>query len=783
MSSQDPPDKQKPGFRKTVKSGAKRLMGAFRLPSSSRSQSGQTGHLTTTLSIGSRAQSISRPSTPALNFGPIPTESDRQLITLPPGPSSQTQDSTIPEVHIALKEKDYKSVIWDRLTSSLRALEAGVELFPPLKSAISALVRCLDIIQVAASNRTDYEELVGELQSMIDILNQYAGELDWEPNNGSVANIAKCIQAQVEEIERQKEHGTLGRLRDATQDQEDVIKRYRQVEKLFRQLQCDITMRTRSDVKKQLEASLSLSVDDARYNSSYSTTIKRRGCTAETREAIHQTLQEWVLNPTSEKIYWMNGMAGTGKTTIAYSLCEWLENTNRLGASFFCSRISSTCRSLSRIVPTVAYQLAQYSPAFQSVLCAALKKTPDAGTLNVAQQFEKLVHQPMLGAKGAIPENVIIVIDALDECDDVYSVRLLLDVLLKFAEHLPLKFFVASRPEHVIRERMMSQGGAARSIVHLHDIEQSIVEEDIKKYLTEALSSMSPPPTLKQIGMLAKRAGKLFIYAATVVRYINPEVIPVESSVRLEMILMETKDPEEGDSIYEDLDRLYTTVLNAVFSQPLARGEKGRMKRVLWTAVCAREPITAATLAALAALTESQVLSALQSLRSVLHVPEESGLVSALHASFPEYMLDSSRSRELHCNPLESNKTLVHHCFEIMGSGLRFNICNLESSYLTNDQMTDTETRIAKYISPTLSYACRYWAQHLLSSPALVNTQDMLLEFLSNRLLFWMEVLSLSGCIGIGASMIRQVQTWLRQTKDSQDTIQKQVADVRNFIT
>src|SRR4051812_34880575 len=99
-------------------------------------------------------------------------------------------------------------------------------------------------------------------------------------------------------------------------------------------------------------------VDEARYNSSYSTTIKRGGCTPETREKIMQDIKEWVADPKGAKLYWMNGMAGTGKTTILYSLCEWLENRRQLGGNHFCSRISSSCRDVNKIVPTLAYQLA-----------------------------------------------------------------------------------------------------------------------------------------------------------------------------------------------------------------------------------------------------------------------------------------------------------------------------------------------------------------------------------------------------------------------------------------
>ncbi|CAE7226956.1 unnamed protein product [Rhizoctonia solani] len=449
---------------------------------------------------------------------------------------------------------------------------------------------------------------------MADVLNRYPGGFMSESSNGSIANLAQSIQREVTEIKQLETRERVGRFLDAARDEEDVIQRYRLIESLFRRLQtgykCDITMRTHDQVQKQLDTTLlrgMIPVDDSRYNSSYSTTIRRRACTAETREAIHQTLQDWTTNLESEKIYWMNGMAGTGKTTIAYSFCEWLEETNRLGASFFCSRISATCRSLSQIIPTIAYQLAQFSPAFRSKLCAVLNNNPDAGKLNVVQQFEKLINGPMLAASDAIPDSIVIVIDALDECDDNYSVRLLLDLLLKFTEQLPLKFFVSSRPEPVIRERMMSQGGAARSIVYLHDIEASIVEEDIKKYLTEALHPMHPPPSTKHIELLAKRSRNLFIYAATVVRYIYPEDVRVDSNTRLKSMLKAISDPTTiAENKYEDLDRLYTTVLSAVFHARLDRWEKQQMERVLWIVVCAREPTTVATIASLANLSEDQ---------------------------------------------------------------------------------------------------------------------------------------------------------------------------------
>jgi 2-phosphoglycerate kinase len=101
----------------------------------------------------------------------------------------------------------------------------------------------------------------------------------------------------------------------------------------------------------------------ARYDSAH-TEVRRCKCTAGTRESILGTLWNWKKNPDSPKIYWMNGMAGTGKTTIAYTLSENLNAAHQLGASFFCSRSLPDCRDARRIVPTLAYQLARFSHPF-----------------------------------------------------------------------------------------------------------------------------------------------------------------------------------------------------------------------------------------------------------------------------------------------------------------------------------------------------------------------------------------------------------------------------------
>jgi hypothetical protein len=462
-------------------------------------------------------------------------------------------------------------------------------------------------------------------------------------------------------------------------------------------------------------------------------------------------------------------MAGTGKTTIACSLAKALESRGQLGASFFCTRTSPECRDANRIVPTIAYQLARYSTPFRAALCQALEENPDIGSRNIVTQFERLLKGPLLQAKEKMPNNLVVVIDALDECDNGSIVKLILEILLRFASGLSIKFFVASRPEPKVHEKM-SQNKDSRSVLHLHEIERSLVREDIKLYLREELEFMSPSET--DVEKLAELAGNLFIYAATVVRYIRPEEASVDSEERLATMLNVNSKSTEG---LADIDELYSTVLAAVFNNKnLYIKDIDRMRLVLRTAVCVREPVSIETLAVLAGTyNKQQVLAALKPLRSVLHVSEISALVSTLHASFPDYIFNQERSGRFFCDEVAHSQFLAQQCFETMKAQLRFNICSLESSFVLDKEVPDLDISIANNISSALTYACSFWGDHLQLAEMSEQLNAMLSEFLAYRLLFWMEVLNLKRCLANGIRVLSRAQTWLAVS--TSDTIPLEV--------
>jgi nucleoside-triphosphatase THEP1 len=234
---------------------------------------------------------------------------------------------------------------------------------------------------------------------------------------------------------------------------------------------------------------------EARCNSAQADEARRRKCTPNTRTRVLSELRGWVSRLDSPKVHWVSGMAGTGKTTIAYSLWDELERDFQLGASFFCSRLFPSCRDVTRILPSIAYQLARFSVPFQSALCNALGSNPDLENYGIDAQFDKLVREPLLAVQEAMPENVVVVIDALDECSNDSGTWSIIDALFHYIEELPIKFFLTSRPDPSINNRMLSRDDQFRSILVLHEIVRGHVQVDIETYLSSELAVMSPPPS------------------------------------------------------------------------------------------------------------------------------------------------------------------------------------------------------------------------------------------------------------------------------------------------
>ncbi|CAE6504050.1 unnamed protein product [Rhizoctonia solani] len=320
----------------------------------------------------------------------------------------------------------------------------------------------------------------------------------------------------------------------------------------------------------------------------------------------------------------------------------------------------------------------------------------------------------------------------------------------------------------------------AREVVHLHEIEKSLVQADIELYLRAELTDLSP--SASDIEELVQRSGALFIYAATLVRYIKSGKRLADPHKRLRSVL----DMAQGIATHHaQIDALYTAILESVLNDAeLEPDEKDDVWEVLRTVLLAQEPISVETIATLSGINNPRrVILAIQPLRSVLHQSEQTGVVSTLHASFPDFMFSSERSGAHFCDTVGHSHALAKRCFLAMQDQLRFNICELETSSRPDMAVNGIEGRIKEKIPPPLAYTCRYWGSHLTLACKSEALLKVLNEFICHRLLFWLEVMNLRREIVMGYETLLKAKQWLNQPGSKSPQLVILVEDARNFVT
>ncbi|KAF8227391.1 hypothetical protein L208DRAFT_1029019, partial [Tricholoma matsutake] len=117
---------------------------------------------------------------------------------------------------------------------------------------------------------------------------------------------------------------------------------------------------------------------------------------------------------TGYPVCWLEGPAGSGKSTIAHTIAKQCDGDNRLAFSFFFSRGKHNRSDTTKFVPSFACQLAESVPAIQPSMRDALADNPSAPHLGLRDQIEKLIIHPFLTIPGHIQPKIV-VIDGLDE--------------------------------------------------------------------------------------------------------------------------------------------------------------------------------------------------------------------------------------------------------------------------------------------------------------------------------------------------------------------------------
>ena len=622
---------------------------------------------------------------------------------------------------------------------------------------------------------------IERLQSKASALHGVFTRLDNQPQaNIDSKALQKCredLTSIKERLEPRKKHAAMQRIRlgalkwpFTSKEIEDHVQALEKYLLLFNTaLQLDVHDKV-SDAEQDRILEKLAYAGDALFNS-YDTEQRHRMCLESTRVEVLQQAMEWSADNSSRCIFWLKGLAGTGKSTIASTVACRLKAGNRPVATFFFKRGHGDLSHVRKLIPTIVRQLSVHSSFYRQDIVAVIKKEPHlANSANYRNQYEKLLLEPLRGLLHANPGHTkfYIIMDALDECEEESDLRMLLKLMAK-TDNLPqlgLKILVTSRPELSIRNGFEEIPSIFHRNLALEDVPRSMVDRDIRTYLSHELKEVQRQFLLRadwpddgDINTLACKAGGLFIFAATACRYIggSPQAKP---DLRLKQICS-TVAPNK--LMTEELDQMYTIIL-----QNSARGKYTREERqeaqkgfqhIVGSIVLLLAPLPIFQLFNL--LKGDQVPSlvelkgVLRTFHAVIHIPDDSNApVRPLHLSFRDFLLNPNRCLDGNflVDERQVHQNLAADCLRLLSSSLSRNICRLRSPGTLRSEV-DPKT-IDQALSPAIKYACQHWAEHAQRGELVVDDHGPVHLFLRTHFLHWLRCMSLMGMINEAISSL-----------------------------
>mgnify|MGYP001222990039 CR=1 FL=1 len=497
---------------------------------------------------------------------------------------------------------------------------------------------------------------------------------------------------------------------------------------------------------------------------SYENDKEHTECLPGTRNELLHKIEQWGESPSGKCIFWLNGMAGTGKTTIARTVARRFKEKRTLAASFFFKRGEEDRGSAKRLFSTLAKQLAASIPQLIPSIRKAVDDDPDISEKAPREQFDKLILQPLLEIQ-CNDTCKVVVIDALDECEGENEVEAILGMLpqVKESNSVQLRFFLTSRPEWPIRSGFRSKSVLDNhQDIILHKISEEVIRHDISLYFNHKFSELRdkhslPPdwPGNEAVEALVERAVPLFISAATLFRFISdPRWNPRR---RLDTILAD-------QTVYTSkMDGTYMPVLNQLLNgqdETESRELIHEFKRIVGVIILLFSPLSIKALAHLLDVAMDHISCRLTFLHSVLYVPDDFDTpVRMLHLSLRDFLLDPKKKD---ANPFWIDEKDIHgfifaRCLDVMQGSLKKNVCGLKSYGTLCSDIDDED--VNKHLTPEVQYACRYWATHFTRIQNPVTGLDKTLLFLERHFLHWVEAMSVLGCMSEVVRIIDMLQS------------------------
>jgi hypothetical protein len=400
-------------------------------------------------------------------------------------------------------------------------------------------------------------------------------------------------------------------------------------------------------------------------------------------------------------------------------------------------------------------QLAKSIPTLRRYISNAVTEHGDIANRSLRDQWQLLVLGPLSKLdSNSCCVSYILVVDALDECDDGDNIRTVLQLLAeaRSLKAVRLRVLLTSRPDVPIRHGFSQMSKTEHRDFVLHNISRSIVDHDITRFLEYNLRLIGEEdaqdaswPGAKVIKDLVQSASGLFIWAATACRFVREGLFADE---RLLTLLKGSASAAATPE--EHLNGIYITVLQNSIQANFSQQDKERfysmLRDVLGSVVALFSPLSVSSLSRLLVTSKQRVDRMLKDLHAILDIPNDHTRPLYLHhPSFRDFLLDKNRCGDSNfwVDEKQAHQILADRCIQLMSASLKQDICGVKAPGVL---VIDIESsRVKQCLPPEVEYACLYWAQHLQKSGAQLYDTDQVHQFLQVHLLHWLEALGWIG--------------------------------------
>ncbi|KAI9466620.1 hypothetical protein BJY52DRAFT_4177 [Lactarius psammicola] len=645
---------------------------------------------------------------------------------------------------------------------------------PQFEGLILAVKIIMDTVEGAKHNKQACYDVGVKISKLIDVVHtelKVQGDINSdrgtkrrvEDLESSLSDISRILSDLAQENAFRR---AINRVADA-----DLIQDLnKQVDACFRKFMLGTQLSTAMNTKHLRNEAIRMRLAEGLNTGGWRSDCR---CIPGTRTRYIDRIWEWIHSPDGPTLCWLNGVAGSGKSAISHELAATLHTKRRpYGCFFFGHGDAALARSA---VQLLAYGLSFVS-GLRELIIQALEQSDDTRTHpTMEEQFMALIVTPLREFAGVCPETtVVLVIDGVDECPP--DTRLaFLAALRSGIPRLPtnVKVFLTSCQRGDVRSVVVA---LTPLIVHLA-VGSSQDDSDIELFLQRELlrirdaggleRTWHPSQIKKDAGALSIRACGLFRWAKLAIALLDTQTRPREMIARILNVtdILTPSMWSEGS-----LDALYAEALRvAVPAEAQDKDLHSLYRQVMGTVVAAQEPLTISAICTFlnesgVSCDASTVHTLLENLGSVIVLRHTRGgavVVRIGHRSFSEYVTTPLRCPSTwYINLQRASTQLGSRCFSLMAKGLKRDICRMHGPSVANKDVSSAT--IYQNITTGLRYACGHAFAHISGD----KENGRLLEtFLMEKLLEWLEAMSLLGLLDTAVELLRHALAELEQEK------------------